>query len=155
MPGGKGNIKPEDGKQFSSSYQPREKWTEKKALELGLEMIEWLNEVDNEEKDVGNILFEEFLVIKKGLYIDVISYLKGKFSSFLEIYEKAKKIQEIKITKYGLADRLNASMAKFILSATHKLSDKVVDEKDDKDTTITLNFGGAIDLDEYRDDSKE
>jgi len=28
MPGGKGNIKPKDGKQFSSEYQPEEKWTE-------------------------------------------------------------------------------------------------------------------------------
>lgn len=155
MPGGKGNIKPEDGKQFSSEYQPEPKWTEEIALSLGNEMIEWLNEVDEDGKDVGNILFEEFLVIKKGLYIDVISYLKVKFSSFLEIYEKAKKIQEIKITKYGLSERVNVNMAKFILAATHKMSDKGNEEKPKDKEVILLKFGGAIDMNEYIDDSKE
>jgi hypothetical protein len=154
MPGGKGNIRPEDGKQFSSTYQPKEKWTEKKALELGNEMIEWLNEVDKEGNDVGNILFEEFLVIKKGLYGNLIDYLKEKFTSFLRLYQIAKKTQEIKITKYGLADRLNASMAKFVLATSHGKSEKKTEEKE-SDKTIILKFGGAIDMQDYIDDSTE
>ena len=124
MPGGKGNIKPEDGKQFSSIYQPKEKWTENKAIQLGIEMIEWFNEVDKDGNDVGNILFEEFLIIKKNLYPELISYLAKKFTSFLKLLCKAKKIQEIKIAKYGLADRLNSNMAKFILSANHGYTEK-------------------------------
>ena len=41
MAGGYGNIKPEEGKQFSSEYQPKEKWTEEKALKLGEDLIEY------------------------------------------------------------------------------------------------------------------
>ena len=37
MAGGRGKIRPEDGKKFSSEYQPEEKWTEKKAIELAKE----------------------------------------------------------------------------------------------------------------------
>lgn len=45
MGGGKGNIKPEDGKQFSKDYQPPEKWTESKAIELGENLLVWLKEL--------------------------------------------------------------------------------------------------------------
>lgn len=119
MGGGKGNIKPSDGKQFSKDYQPKEKWPEERAIKLGKDMIAWLMEVDDEGADKGNILFEEFLVIEQGLYMDVVKHLSNKFTSFCELRKKAKKIQEIKITKYGLADRLNANMAKFVLSTSH------------------------------------
>lgn len=136
MGGGKGNIKPEDGKQFSKDYQPEEKWTEKKALRLGEDMINWLILKDNEGKDVGNILFEEFLVIEQKLYPEIISYLKDKFTSFLKLYELAKKIQEVKMSKYGLADRLNSGMCKFLLSATHGLKEK---SEIDQNTSITWN----------------
>lgn len=119
MPGGKGNIKPEDGKQFSSDYQPQEKWTEKKAIDLGDELIKWLNEVDENNQDKGNIFFEEFIVIVKDFYPDLIGYLCKKFTSFLELIKKAKKIQELKLYKYGIADRLNAQMTKFVLINEH------------------------------------
>ena len=124
MPGGKGNIKPSDGKQFSSTYQPKEKWTEKKALELGEEMINWLNETDVDGKDMGNVLFEEFLIIKKKLYPEIIAYLKDKFTSFLKLYKIARKTQEVKISKYGLSRSMDSSMCKFLLSATHGLTEK-------------------------------
>lgn len=120
MPGGKGNIKPSDGKQFSSEYQPKEKWTEKKAIELGEEMLNWLTD----KKHEGNIFFEDFLIIEKGYYPELISYLTKKFTSFLKLIEKAKKIQEIKLYKFGIADRLNATMTKFVLINEHgKVSD--------------------------------
>lgn len=150
MPGGKGNIRPEDGKQFSSEYQPKEKWTEENALALGREMIEWLNEIDDNGVDVGNILFEEFLVIKKGLYAEVISFLKEKFSSFLKLYKIAKKTQEIKLTKYGLNDKVNVNMAKFILAATHKLSEKSPEEE--KPQEIIFKFGGTgLSTDDFKE----
>ncbi len=150
MPGGNKNIKPEDGKQFSSDYQPEEKWTEEKALKLGREMIIWLNEIDKDGEDVGNILFEEFLVIKKGLYPQLPEYLCKKFTSFLNLYNTAKKTQEIKITKYGLADRLNASMAKFILAANHGLSDKPKEEKEKE--TKDFNFTFILDSEKHKSD---
>ena len=56
MPGGKGNIKPEDGikTQFSSEYQPAEKWTKEKAMQLGEDLIKW-------QKDNSvNMFWEEY-----------------------------------------------------------------------------------------------
>lgn len=119
MPGGKSNIKPEDGKQFSSEYQPQEKWTEEKALELADDLIDWLNAKDDNGEDKGNMFYEEFLVIERGLYPQLISYLEEKFSSFLKRIRTAEKIQELKLQKYGVGDRLNASMTKFVLANKH------------------------------------
>jgi hypothetical protein len=136
MPGGKGKIRPEDGKQFSSEYQPPEKWTEEVSLQLGEDLIKWMK-----EKDV-NIFWEEFLYIEKDLYSDLISYLCGKFSSFSELIGKAKKIQEIKLKKYGTADSLNAAMTKFVLINEHKWSD-----------SQKVEFTGGINLHFDKDDA--
>lgn len=151
MPGGNKNIRPEDGKQFSSEYQPQEKWTEKRALELGQELINWLKEKDDSGNDKGNIFFEEFLIVEKDLYEELISYLSKKFSSFLKLIEKAKKIQEIKLKKYGVGDRLNATMTKFVLINNHEWADKSsIDhtthgkEISNKTTVITLPDGSKI-----------
>jgi len=118
MAGGKGNIKPEDGKQFSSEYQPDEKWTERKSLELGSDLIEWMKAAPT------NIFWEEYLVIERDLYTTLIAYLCHKFTSFSKLIERAKKIQEIKLKKYGTADTLNASVTKFVLINEHGWSDK-------------------------------
>ena len=100
---------------FSKEYQPKEKWTEEKAIKLGKELLVWLKETDEDNEDKGNMFFEEFLIIEKNLYPDLIRYLSEKFISFYELIVKAKKIQEIKLVKYGVGDRLNASMTKFVL----------------------------------------
>ena len=125
MPGGRGNIKPEDGKQFSKEYQPDEIWTEKKAIKLGNELIEWMNEVDENQKDKGNIFWEEFLVIVKDYYPGLSSYLAKKYSSFFKLLEKAKKTQELKLVKYGVQDQLQATMTKFVLINHHDYIDRV------------------------------
>lgn len=129
MPGGKGNIKPKDGRQFSSKNQPPEKWTEKTSMELGDDLIDWLNAKDNEGNDKGNIFFEEFLIIERKLYPELISYLSEKFTSFFKLIEKAKKIQEIKLVKYGVGDRLNATMTKFVLTNHHGYKEKSENEQ--------------------------
>lgn len=118
MAGGKGNIRPEDGKQFSSEYQPAEKWTEEKALKLGADLIKW------QKEEPVNIFWEEFIVLERDLYPEIISYLCGKFTSFFKCIEKAKKLQEIKLKKYGTADKLNASITKFVLINEHGWRDK-------------------------------
>lgn len=130
--GGNKGIRPEDGKQFSSTYQPPEKWTEERALALADELIEWLKEKDEEGNDKGNMFYEEFLIIEKDLYIDVIRYLSDKFSSFSERIKQARKIQEIKLMKYGVGDKLNASMTKFTLVNNHGWREK-------SETQIGLN----------------
>lgn len=136
MAGGKGNIRPEDGKQFSSEYQPNEKWTEKKALELGQELIDWLKEKDENGEDKGHIFFQEFLLIEKDLYEELISYLCNKFTSFLKLIEKASKIQELKLQKYGVGDRLNATMTKFVLINKHDWSEKTTLDHQSKGESI-------------------
>lgn len=113
MPGGKGNIKPEDGRQFSKDYQPEEKWTEEIALNLANELIAW------QKKSPANMFFDEFLVIEKNIHPRTIAYLCKKFTSFCKLIEQAKGIQEIKLKKYGTADKLNASMTKFVLINNH------------------------------------
>ena len=118
MPGGKGNIRPSDGRQFSSDYQPAEKWTEDRAMQLGYDLIAWQKEKPE------NVFWEEFIIMEKELYPEIISYLSKKFTSFLKLIEKAKKIQEIKLKKYGTADRLNASITKFVLINEHGWKDK-------------------------------
>jgi hypothetical protein len=134
MPGGKGQIRPEDGKQFSSEYQPEEKWTEKKALELGRDLIEWLKEGGKK-----NIYFEEYIVIERDFYPSLTAYLCKKYSSFSKLINKAKKIQELKLVKYGVDDKLNATMTKFVLTNHHNYTDKVVKETTEKKIQILDN----------------
>lgn len=117
-------TKKTNGRLFSSTNQPPEKWTEKKALELGNELISWLKEKDEYGNDKGNIFFEEFLIIEKDLYPELIAYLRNKFLSFFKLLEKANKIQELKLQKYGTADCLNATMTKFVLINKHNWKEK-------------------------------
>jgi hypothetical protein len=139
MAGGKGNIKPEDGKQFSSEYQPQQKWTEERALSLANELIDWLKAKDEHGEDKGNIFFQEFLIIEKDLYEELISYLCKKFTSFLKLINKAEKIQELKLQKYGVGDRLNATMTKFVLINKHDWKDRTESTlKGDKDSPLTI-----------------
>ena len=119
MPGGNGNIRPEDGKQFSSEYQPQEKWTEKKALKIGTDLIEWLKSKET------NIFFEDFLYLNNDYYEELISYLCKKFTSFLNLINKARKIQEIKLIKYSVFNKLNANMTRFVLTNCHGMTEKM------------------------------
>ena len=128
MAGGNKQIRPEDGKQFSSEYQPPEKWTEKVALALGEELLEWLFEKDEEGNDKGNIFFNDFILIEKRIPHKTLNYLQKKFSSFSTLMENAKKIQETKLIKYGVGDRLNASMTKFTLNVNHGLVEREMRE---------------------------
>lgn len=120
----------EKGKKFSSEYQPKEKWTEDKSLDLGHNLIEWLKESND------HIFFEEFLIIESDLYPEIINYLSNKFPSFLKLVERAKKIQEIKLVKFGVADLLNATMTKFVLTNHHGYADKS-ESKSEVNTSIT------------------
>lgn len=117
---------------FKKGNKAAEKWTEKKALELGEELLDWLKEKDKEGNDKGNIMYEEFLYIEKDLYPELLSYLYNKFPTFLKLIEKSKAIQRVKAEKYGMGDRLNASMVKWFLSNHHGQSDKQQIESNNK-----------------------
>jgi len=133
MPGGKGNIKPEDGKQFSSEYQPEEKWTEAKALSLANDLIAWM------KANPTNMFFDEYLYVEHDYYSSLINYLSKKFSSFSKLIERAKKIQEIKLKKFGTADKLNATITKFVLINEHGWKDKQDIEQSNKTQIEYIN----------------
>ena len=135
MTGGKGNIKPEDGKQFSSEYQPDEKWTEAKAIQLAEDLIKW------QKGNTVNMFWDEYLVMERDLYPTVIAYLCEKFTSFSKLIEKAKKIQEIKLKKYGTADKLNATITKFVLINEHGWKDRQEHEFNEGGIIINLKHG--------------
>jgi len=135
MPGGKGNIRPEDGKQFNSDYQPEEKWTEKKALQLADDLIAW------QKEDPVNIFWDEYLVMIRDLYPELIAYLCKKFTSFLKRIDKAKRLQEIKLKKYGTADKLNATITKFVLINEHGWKDRQEHQIDSGGITVNLKHG--------------
>ena len=125
MPGGNKNIKPSDGKQFEKGHKLSEKWTEEIALKFGNDLLDWMKLADE------NIFYDEFIfmVAKENdyhptvkIYPELIDYLDGKFSSFSKLIEKAKRLQEIKLKKFGCFDKLNATMVKFTLINNHNWS---------------------------------
>jgi len=136
-----------NGKHFSTEYQPAEKWTEQKSLALGNEMIGWLKETEN-------FLFEEFLVIVKGLYPELPAYLCKKYPSFLKLYAIAKETQKLKIIKGGITDAFNANMSKFVLAANHGMAERqVIEQTNTNDTTIKLSTEQIKDLTKDLDDA--
>ena len=128
MPGGNKNIKPEDGKQFSSSYQPdKEIWTEETSIKFCEDLIAWLKEEDE------NVFYDDFIFLnvnqedyhsKAKIYPELPAYLAKKHSSCLNLLEVAKKIQETKLVKFSVFDKLNASMTKFCLINLHDWKEK-------------------------------
>ena len=142
MPGGKGKIRPKDGKQFSSEYQPQEEiWTEDVAILFLTDLLNWLFE------DKTNMFYEEFIFMvadplkydkRAKIYTGLTSYLSKKYTSCFNLLEKAKKIQEIKLKKYGTADNLNATITKFVLINEHGWKDK---QDIEHSGGVTLNFG--------------
>jgi len=141
MPGGKGNIRPEDGKQFEPGNKAAEKWDKQTAEQLGRELLDWLKETDDEGKDKGNIFIIDFLAERDNIDENKFlpSYLAGKFTSFTNLLEKAKTIQEAKLLKYGVADRLNASMTKFCLINHHGYYDKQLIDHSNKGEKFDFN----------------
>ena len=101
-----------------------EVWTAEKIRQLGDELIDWLTEKDENGEENSNIFFEEFLIIKKGLYRKLISYLSGRDEKFKETIERAREIQEMKLIKFGCADRLQPTMTIFCLKNHHGYNDK-------------------------------
>ena len=132
MPGGYKNINGSDGNTFEKGNKYGEKWTEEVANELADELIEWIK---SDEKE--NMFFKEFLLLKKGLYPDLLKYLARVHPSFSEKLDLAKEIQKVKLIKYGVDDKLNPAMTKFVLMNQHGMAEKM--ENENKDTYIELS----------------
>lgn len=131
---------------FQKGNKAAEKWTEERAFNFGLKMLEWMDSADE------NIFFEEFIFMvapKLNEYKDVSilastpSYLANKFESFSNLLERARKTQEVRLKKFSSFDKLNVSMAKFLLSAEHGLSEKSEMKTTNTTTIIDLGSGKA------------
>lgn len=96
-----------------------EKWTEKEALEIGNELIAWL-QTDNPD----NIFFEKFLV-GRGLYRSAVTFLSEKYESFSELIKKAKQLQELNIEALSITNQINVPISIFVLKNHHGYKDKV------------------------------
>jgi hypothetical protein len=126
MAGGRGKIRPEDGKQFSSEYQPdKEVWTEELSLLFLEDLIKWIKAEDE------NIFVDDFIFLscdeskyEGKIYATLPNYLASKFTSCSNLYAKAIEMQKTKLIKYGVFDTLNAQMTKFVLINNHGFKDK-------------------------------
>lgn len=131
---------------FQKGNKAAEKWTEERAYNFGIEILNWMDSADE------NIFFEEFIFLiapKLEAYADMSirvntpAYLANKFESFSNLLERARKTQEIRLKKFSSFDKLNVSMAKFLLSAEHGLSEKSRVESTNTTTIIDLGSGKA------------
>lgn len=150
MPGGKGNIRPSDNpKPFQKGNKFAEDWTEEKALLFGQKLIDWLNAEDE------NIFFEEFIFMTKHgndfpkLIVQTPSYLAKKFTTFANLLDEAKKIEEIKLKKYSAFNKINPQICKFLLSAQYGYTEKIA-----TDNTLKADVKvGIINIDPLSDES--
>lgn len=139
MPSGNGNIRPSDNpKPFKKGDKAAEIWTKKIAEQLVNDLIDWMNETDKDGKDKGNIFIIDFLGSRR-LCKSTAAYLAKKFTTFSNLLEIAKTIQEAKLLKYGIADRLNASMTKFVLINHHGYYDKKLIDHSNKGEKFDFN----------------
>jgi len=153
--GGNKNIDPHGGVKFEKGNKDAEKWTEKRALSFGQEILDWMTSADE------NIFFDEFVYLiapKLPNYQDVKisadtpNYLGRKFLSFSELFDNARKIQELKLKKFGVFDKLNASMTKFVLINNHKWTERTESDVRVTDTNFSIK---DIYKDEWDDEGEE
>jgi len=150
MPGGNKNIKHEDGVSFQKGNKLAEKWNELEALRFGNDLISWMKDKDE------NIFFEDFIFLQDHtekkyagkIYVELISYLANKFSAFSKLLQEAKKIEEIKLKKFGAFDKLNSSITKFLLSAQYGYSEKQIIDNTSSDGTMSPIDTTALTLEE-------
>jgi predicted AlkP superfamily pyrophosphatase or phosphodiesterase len=132
-------------KVFTKDYQPQVKWLEEDALLLANDFIAWLKEADE------NIFVDDFLFLScdetkyaGNIYATLPNYLCDKFESFSNLYEKALKLQETKLLKFGVFDKLNAQMTKFVLTNCHGWADTqktdITTNGKDLEYSVTLNL---------------
>lgn len=131
MPGGYKNIGPSDGVKFSAGNKAAEKWTEESALRFGNDLLDWMRAEDE------NIFFDDFVYLQDHtgkydgvIYADLPAYLSKKYSSFLDILNICRNIEKTKLKKFSSFDKLNASIAKFLLSAEYGISEKTIVQND-------------------------
>lgn len=139
---------------FQKGNKAAEKWTEERALTFGKEMLHWMIIADE------NIFFEEFIFLVApfipdyedvSIFVSTPAYLANRFESFSKLLQQARKIQELKLKKFGSFDKLNPSIVKFLLSAEHGLSERSIIESNN---TTDINISPKT-LDDWYDKNRD
>ncbi len=127
------------GVHFKEGNKDAEKWTESAALKFGNDLLNWMRKEDE------NIFFDDFIYLQDHtgkyagkVYPELPSYLAKKHPSFLNILNTCRIIEKTKLKKFSAFDKLNASIAKFLLSAEYGLRDK--SDVTSNDESITIQF---------------
>lgn len=94
------------------------KWTEEAAMKLASDLRTWMEEDENE-----NIFFQEYLA-KQRIHGSTISDLTSKFPEFSAVIKELKSLQEFRINKLALKQKVNPVMAIFLLKNLHGYADK-------------------------------
>jgi len=101
------------------------KWTEQKLIKLGDDLLKWL------EAKEKNVFFKSFL-LTKGLYSDLIADQEARHPLFAERIKKAREIQELKLMSLSAFNKINVSVAIFLLKSIHGHKDRseqvIIDE---------------------------
>jgi hypothetical protein len=138
MPGGYKNIKASDNPSpFEANNTIALKWTEAEALKLGNDLLAWMKAEDE------NIFFEDWLYLVADenkyagkIYADLPKYLSDKYSTFFELMKQCAKIEEVKLKKFSAFDKLNSTIAKFLLTCNYGYTDKINIDHTTKDEAI-------------------
>lgn len=94
------------------------KWTSKALVDVGEDLIKWMNAKPE------NLFFQEYLN-GIGLYANFLSDYQGECKGFSQLVKNARDIQEQKLWKYGVANKLNPALTIFALKNNHGATDKV------------------------------
>jgi hypothetical protein len=108
-------------------------WTEERAMRLAADLENWMMADEDE-----NIFFQEYLA-KAKINNQVISELSSKFPKFSETIKGLKRIQEFRINRMALKQKVNPVMAIFLLKNLHGYADK----QEVKTENVNYNYDPA------------
>lgn len=98
------------------AHRPVE-WTEEAAMALASALEAWM------EEDEEHIFFQEYLA-KHRIRNATIANLSSKYPEFQKIIKDLKVIQEYRINRLALKQKINPVMAIFLLKNHHGYTDK-------------------------------
>ena len=101
------------------------KWTEKEAIQLANDLVNWIAED-------GNVYWKRFIVLERRLRPQLISELSEKYPEFAELIKIAREIQEVKLAEMSGHDTIKSI---FMLKNYHGYADKT-EVKSENVTTI-------------------
>lgn len=131
MSGGRGNIKPSDNpKPFLKGNKAALKWDYKALVELGEELIEWMQKPEN-------ITINSFLA-HKGMWKQQYARLRKRCTTLNVFHARAKTMQEAKINEGALKGDLDSGYSRFMGINHHGMTSERVKSENKNDNTTKV-----------------